>query len=193
MIRLAHCYGCRSERHFKHLSGVDYSCLVCERQRAISIDPVTETVKGGEFNKFWCRVKITPYCWVWTGPGCNGRSAPLVHIGRSSTTITRRAWVLLHGTNPKERIIRTCGNHLCVKPKHLMLVPQKKMGATLSRLGMLKGIRQKPRLLCRRGHRLAGHNKGIQKAGNYCRKCHNEANKKSYWRRKQLTAQTAVV
>lgn len=66
-------------------------------------------------------------CWLWAGTRERVGYGQFWHEGRNIKA-HRFAWVLVHGEPPRFHwVVQTCGNRLCVNPKHLGLItPQAK-------------------------------------------------------------------
>ena len=179
------CFGCRAKRVFTRGQLDSWACGTCGAQRALTVT-ADEANKGGVEQRFWGNVKVTPFCWPWVTPVKAGNE-PHFHMDGIGNLAARCAFFFSRGAWPDGVAFRTCSNALCMKPDHIIDIPVADISKTLSRMGRLDNIKQKPRQLCRRGHRLVGHNAGVHKSGRYCRKCKNAGRLARYHaRRKQL-------
>jgi hypothetical protein len=76
--------------------------------------------------RFITKQKINPDngCWEWTG--CKSKEGfGLFWLEGRNALAHRIAWFLQYGKMPKEDIIHSCGNPVCVNPKHLFLLDPK--------------------------------------------------------------------
>jgi hypothetical protein len=80
--------------------------------------------------RFWSRVERPDdenACWEWRGC-CSKDGHPAFHIGQSSISPSRLAWLWSAGEFPLGgRIHRRCQNPLCLRPAHLLWI----VGATM--------------------------------------------------------------
>lgn len=91
-----------------------------------------------------CVIDEDTGCWHMRDP--RGRPMPrnLQHVvwvyGMGQMTATRAAWSLAGHEAPKGyRVFRTCPSYDCVCPDHLRCGTGKQHGATMRRLGVLRG------------------------------------------------------
>lgn len=93
-----------------------------------------------------CRIDEITGCWVWTG-AMSGGLTPAIHAmdyrrGRMVTqTGQRAAWqAAKERALPKRwRVWRTCANHVCVNPDHLMAGSAQAYGEHIIRTGRFRG------------------------------------------------------
>lgn len=59
-------------------------------------------------------------CWRWRGP-VDGDGNPYVRVSGNRVAAHRHMWlvVLRRQLRDGQRLVRTCGNRLCVRPDHL--------------------------------------------------------------------------
>jgi hypothetical protein len=187
MTRLGYCLRCASERVFSHVMMDDYACMVCATKRTLTINQVTETNKGGQFGRFWANVKVTPYCWPWVTPYDMRYSSPKFQMNKIGNNAGRVAYYFSRGIWPKAAVVRSCFNKLCMRPDHLVTMDVSDISKYLSRMGRLKGIKHKPKRLCRkRGHAMVGDNVGWQNGGRLCKKCRNMNRARRYKAKMEL-------
>jgi hypothetical protein len=76
-------------------------------------------------NRFWKFVQKTDTCWNWTSVQIRGRAVMQIKGTNGKYTcksVHRLSYELHFGLIPAGRNVKqTCGNHLCVNPKHLLL------------------------------------------------------------------------
>jgi hypothetical protein len=92
-------------------------------QRALALVVPNERVQ----ERFWEKVDMEGECWLWLaatrstdGIGVFGYEGKIVYAHRL-------AWVIAKGALPAGfEVQRSCGNGLCVRPRHLVLVSSKK-------------------------------------------------------------------
>jgi hypothetical protein len=78
--------------------------------------------------RFWSKVVMGDDCWLWQaairssdGIGVFGYDGKILYAHRL-------AWVIAFGPLPsRAEVRRTCGNLLCVRPLHLLLIPKGKV------------------------------------------------------------------
>lgn len=108
-------------------------------------------------------------CWYWTGALSNKGYARIAFNGKNSLA-SRLSFRLFNGDIPgKLFVMHTCDNPMCVNPNHLVLGTQDDNMKDMVK----KGRFQKPKPLCRRGHRVTiriSKEKGIPYR--YCFKCY---------------------
>lgn len=69
---------------------------------------------------FWRRVDKSGKCWLWKGH-CEGTHG-IFTVRHANYRAHRFAWMLTNGVIPSKRYVgRSCGNLLCVNPKHLVI------------------------------------------------------------------------
>ncbi len=176
------CLRCRSNRVFEHVRGIDWRCRDCGAERSLTIDPVVESHRGGDFERFWSKVKVTPFCWNWM-PKWSGRG-PRFQLNGKDEKIARVAFYLYRGVWPTWRAVRTCGNILCAKPDHIIDLHPSRIMALMRRLGKTANIRRPQSARCKRGHKREGSN---LLPGRSCRACWNASRRRTYAREKVLT------
>jgi hypothetical protein len=158
--------------------------MACGAKRTLTIDRVTETIKGGVFGRFWANVKVTDGCWMWQTPYDTRYSSPKFQMNKIGNNAGRVAYYFTRGIWPKGAVVRSCFNKLCMRPDHLVTMPVSQISGYLSKMGRLKNIKHKPKRLCRkRGHALIGSNVGWQNGGRLCLKCRNMNRARRYEKR----------
>lgn len=76
--------------------------------------------------RFILKQKFNPDngCWEWTG--CKSKEGfGLFWLEGRNALAHRVSWFLQYGETPDKDIIHSCGNPVCVNPKHLFLVSPK--------------------------------------------------------------------
>lgn len=73
--------------------------------------------------RFWAKVeKRDSGCWEWIAGTHNGYGVINVYKEREHSSTTHKAhrvaWFLTHGRWPKSKLLHTCDNTRCVRPKH---------------------------------------------------------------------------
>lgn len=72
-------------------------------------------------DRFFQYVKKTNTCWLWRGATTRGRQGVLRRKGKNYPAHAY-IYISIYGPlPPRQRLIHTCGNTLCVKPDHLLL------------------------------------------------------------------------
>lgn len=169
------CLRCRCQRVFEHVKGIDWRCRDCAAIRALTIDPVVESQRGGVWARFWSKVRVTPFCWNWL-PSWTGRG-PRFQIQGRDVKIARVAFYLYRGVWPKHYAVRTCGNILCVKPDHIVDLHKSQVMKLMARLGKTRTIKRRRSTRCKRGHKREGQN---LLPGRSCRACWNFTRRRAY-------------
>lgn len=177
------CLRCHEHRVFEHVQGIDWRCRACGAVRALTIDPVAESTRGGVWARFWSKVKVTPFCWNWM-PRSTARGGPRFQLNGKDEKIARVAFYLYRGVWPTYRAVRTCGNTLCAKPDHIVDLHPSRIMALMSRLGKTRTMRRPVRTTCSRRHPLSGSNLLPSRA---CRACWNLSRRRAYARARALT------
>ncbi len=74
-------------------------------------------------DRFWAKVDKSGECWLWTGyRKHNGYG--IITVEGNVVAAQRLSWILAYGhITPGKRILQTCGNHHCVRPEHLYILP----------------------------------------------------------------------
>lgn len=127
---------------------------------------------------FWRRVRVDSgfKCWEWTGlvdQGGYGRLS-LREKGRVRSECAHRlAWRLAYGPIPDGLCVcHRCDNRRCVRIDHLFLGTPKDNTRDMIQKGRKAEYRPPLKLLCKRGHLLAGDNLYVLKNGaRGCRAC----------------------
>jgi hypothetical protein len=82
--------------------------------------------------RFWSKVDKGPDCWLWTASTFKtGRGQ--FRVGPGNQQAHRVAWELLFGVPPRGLLRSTCGNLLCVRPDHQVVVERKVGASNLAR------------------------------------------------------------
>src|SRR5665811_1959083 len=90
------------------------------RQSAVSL--------GTTGDRFWSKVDKGPDCWLWTASTFKtGRGQ--FRVGVRNQQAHRVAWELTFRAPPLGLLRSRCGNLLCVRPDHQVVV-ERKVGAT---------------------------------------------------------------
>lgn len=88
----------------------------------------TEWSKTTE-DRFWEKVRITPYCWEWLGARSKGHGVIYLVEDRSMSKAHRYSYELVHGKVEATYFIdHWCRNRGCVNPAHLRLATVKENG-----------------------------------------------------------------
>jgi len=66
---------------------------------------------------FWNKVKKTRGCWLWTAATCGGYGR--IFFKGKVCYAPRVSFELANGRSPKNQVLHTCDNTLCVRPSHL--------------------------------------------------------------------------
>ncbi len=83
-------------------------------------------------------------CWVWIGPVTNSGFPRLLFPGGHSILAHRASYgFYIANLPPQARVIRRCGNRLCVHPEHLLLVTLDEFKRHCSASGVLGFRRSK--------------------------------------------------
>lgn len=117
--------------------------------------------------RFFAKVNVTPYCWIWTGcvdPNGYGRIS-IKHVNHHAY----RAFYLevVGKVPPGLELDHRCRNRLCVNPAHLEVVTHR----TNSLRGNNPCSRNAAKTHCINGHPFNGDNLAIYKRGRHCRAC----------------------
>jgi hypothetical protein len=73
--------------------------------------------------RFWPKVRIKGEddCWLWMNHAFGGYGKLTINPMKRTFYTHRLSYLLKHGLdNPVEVVRHTCGNRLCVNPKHLI-------------------------------------------------------------------------
>ena len=182
VIRKASCVRCGRDKVFIPVLHDWFKCADCGQGRSIDVQPYKGRLSV--WDRFWRSVKVTPFCWSWMRT-TRSRGGLKFQIDNRSIKVARVAYFLLRGTWPDGVAFRSCGNGACVKPDHIIDIPQSKVMGHMSRLGKVSNIRQKIRKECKRGHRMIGYNIYTHSRGRNCRKCMN-ANHRAWYAKGKL-------
>jgi hypothetical protein len=113
-------------------------------------------------------------CILWTG-AINRTGYGVAHIGQTTTTASRAAWIAAHGPISDDlEIDHLCRNRLCVNVDHLEAVPPRVNYGRSPRVQVTH---------CPAGHPLSGDNLYVQTQKGYlmrsCRICRNSRSRAS--------------
>ena len=67
--------------------------------------------------RFWSKVRKTRGCWLWLAATSKGYG--YFFLDGKNHPAPRVRWFLYYGSWPKQQILHTCDNPLCVKIDHL--------------------------------------------------------------------------
>jgi DNA-binding CsgD family transcriptional regulator len=82
--------------------------------------------------RFWSKVDKGPECWLWTASTFNtGRGQ--FKVGVRNQQAHRIAWELIFHMPPRGLLRSRCGNLLCVRPDHQVVVERKVGASNLAR------------------------------------------------------------
>lgn len=102
-------------------------CKQCERDRRRIYSQLPRDIlsfKGSHQEAwFWSQIKRTPECWIWSGPegSINEHGFARITFRAHTYMVHRLSYELLRGPlNENKQYIQSCGNRLCVNPKHLI-------------------------------------------------------------------------
>lgn len=133
--------------------------------------------RGPEAERFWSNVDKTPTCWLWKRPCRSPKGPRYAYMGRD-VKIGRLAFFFTRGHWPAGGAVRTCANHrLCVKPGHILDIPQKNVTEFLKVRGRHRVGRRPLLTACKRGHDMTGENAVRNGFQRYCRLCRNLVNR----------------
>lgn len=173
------CFRCDERRLFRFINDDRCECFVCEAPHGIprqeGPDSSLKRYHRDAMFKFWSRVKVTEYCWPWVAK--TYPTGPQWKVDGKIHKAARVAFYFAYGRWPNGVAFRKCGNIHCCRPEHILDIQSGDISRKLSVMGRKKNeFKQWPRRrLCKRGHRLTGHNAAPQNRGKgrYCRKCNN--------------------
>lgn len=181
--RTGFCRTCRQERIMAHVISTDWACSTCGGKRSITIEPASESHRGGVWDRFWANVKITDFCWNWMPPTRSAQGPRFMFQG-GSMKIARVAYFLYRGTWPEGGAVRTCGNKLCVKPDHISPMKQGEVPKFLAKTGRSRAPQGVRTAACKRRHAQTGTNLYLWRDRRGCRICRNHMNRRR-WRKNQ--------
>jgi hypothetical protein len=75
-------------------------------------------------DRFWAKVKFDEDCWLWIAATRASDGIGVFGLEGKIHYAHRVAFVIVHGDIPENfDVRRSCGNKLCVRPRHLVLYP----------------------------------------------------------------------
>jgi hypothetical protein len=125
--------------------------------------------------RFWAKVQVAESgCWEWTG-ACNSKGYGCTRIGgRTGKTVSTHRLVL-DDIPDGMHVDHLCQVKVCCNPAHLEIVTAR-----------VNAQRASAKVICIRGHRIAGDNLRISKRGRrQCIQCCRDDNKAYRARRRE--------
>jgi hypothetical protein len=125
-------------------------------------------------DRFWAKVDKSGECWRWTSAIANGTGYGQFHY-RGKTRLAHRL-VYLEAIGPIPdgmELDHLCRNRWCVNPAHLQAVTHSenvRRGLSVPPLSVIN----RAKIVCKRGHPLAGENVRIYRGRRHCRICLRE-------------------
>lgn len=90
--------------------------------------------KGPPEERFIQRVLVSPGCWIWDG-ALNDKGYGRFAVAGKHILAHRFAYELWEGPILEgEEVLHLCGNHACVRPEHLRVLPKRERAAVSVRI-----------------------------------------------------------
>lgn len=142
-------------------------------------------------DRFWSKVEFTDTCWLWRS-GVRGGGYGAFKVNGHHVQAHRWAYEAMIGPIPDGLTLdHLCRIRPCVRPAHLEPVTfAENVRRGLAGYGSHGGLGAIKKARCIRGHLLSEARPA--KKGRDCLPCHNENQRKHYWRRKTTTAWEAL-
>lgn len=128
-----------------------------------------------QLQRFWNKVIKTGNCWIWTAHLNRGGYGQL-KINYKTYSAHRISYTLFKDDIPKGlKLDHLCRNTACVNPEHLESVTQKENIRRGSHIN--KGIKNRQKTHCPKGHEYSGDNLYFDKKSRGCRTCQRNRNR----------------